>query len=112
MEILEDSKSEQRINCQCGGHYQNTASDKQQHENTKIHIKYHETKFKSEQMRERLKKYVGSRIRITYYTTNGRKISISGDVWWIYKKNVSLSRNSGNYKIDLTRIVDFVEEKY
>ncbi len=32
MEILEDRKSEQmtmRINCQCGGHYQNTASDKQ-----------------------------------------------------------------------------------
>ncbi len=111
MEILEDRKSE-RIKCDCGGYYLNTISDKKQHMATKMHVKYHETKFKSEEMRERLKKYVGSRIRITYYTTNGRKISISGDVWWIYKRNVSLSRDSGNYKIDLTRIVDFTEAKY
>lgn len=112
MEILEDSKSEQRINCQCGGHYQNTASDKQQHQITKMHQQYIEEKHKLELIREGLKQYIGWTVKITYYLNNGRKTNLTGDVFRVNTNKVSLSRPRGNYRIELKNIEDFVEAKY
>jgi len=112
---LQNSKSEQlliRINCQCGGHYLNTISDKKQHQQTKIHQQYMEEKHKLDLMRKRLKQYEGHTIRISYLRKDGKKTSMCGDMLRVTHKRVSLARNSGDYKIELERIDDFVEVRY
>lgn len=100
------------INCKCGGHYLNTISDKKQHESTKIHKKYIEESNKLDLMRKRLKQCEGHTIRISYLRKDGKKLSRCGDILRVTLKSVSLARNSGDYKIKLERIDDFVEVRY